>query len=62
MSAGFFEKVRADSETRDLSIATNEGQLKELSPPAAYYVVGLIKVAKLRLPPLTGLHLVVGIL
>ena len=49
MGAGFFEKARADSETWDLGLATNEGKLFELSPPAAYYVVGL---AKLRFPPL----------
>lgn len=47
MGAGFFEKARADSETWDLGLATNEGKLEELSPPAAYVVVGLIKLAKL---------------
>lgn len=36
MGAGFFEKARADSETWDLGLATNEGELEELSPPAAY--------------------------
>ncbi|KAF8407371.1 hypothetical protein HHK36_006500 [Tetracentron sinense] len=36
MGAGFFEKARADSETWDLGLATNEGKLEELSPPAAY--------------------------
>lgn len=46
MGAGFFEKARADSETWDLGLATNEGKLFELSPPAAYVVVGLIKLAK----------------
>lgn len=51
MGAGFFEKVRADSETRDLGLATNEGKLKKLFPPAAYVVVGLIKLAKQSLPP-----------
>ncbi|KAF8364945.1 hypothetical protein HHK36_031384 (mitochondrion) [Tetracentron sinense] len=51
MGAGFFEKARADSETWDLGLATNEGKLEELSPPAAYVVVGLIKLAKLRFPP-----------
>ena len=40
MGAGFFEKARADSETWDLGLATNEGELFELSPPAAYVVVG----------------------
>lgn len=40
MGAGFFEKARADSETWDLGLATNEGELKELSPPVAYVVVG----------------------
>ena len=29
----------------------NEGKLEELSPPAAYVVVDLIKLAKLRFPP-----------
>lgn len=29
----------------------NEGKLFELSPPAAYVVVGLIKLAKRSLPP-----------
>lgn len=48
MGAGFFEKARADSETWDLGLATNEGKLFELFPPAAYVVVGLIKLAKLR--------------
>ena len=48
MGAGFFEKARADSETWDLDLATNERELFELSPPAAYVVVGLIKLAKLR--------------
>ncbi|KAL7174753.1 hypothetical protein ACSBR1_043931 (mitochondrion) [Camellia fascicularis] len=48
MGAGFFEKARADSETWDLGLATNEGKLEELSPPAAYVVVGLIKLAKER--------------
>lgn len=51
MGAGFFEKARADSETWDLGLATNEGKLSELSPPAAYVAVGLIKLAKLRFPP-----------
>lgn len=52
MGAGFFEKARADSETWDLGLATNEGKLEELSPPAAYVVVGLIKkLAKFRFPP-----------
>lgn len=53
MGAGFFEKARADSETWDLGLATNEGShgLSKLSPPAAYVVVGLIKLAKLRFPP-----------
>ena len=51
MGAGFFEKARADSETWDLGLATNEGELFELSPPVAYVVVGLIKLAKLRFPP-----------
>lgn len=51
MGAGFFEKARADSETWDLGLATNEGKLFGLSPPAAYVVVGLIKLAKLRFPP-----------
>jgi hypothetical protein len=45
MGAGFFEKARADSETWDLGLATNEGKLEELSPPAAYVVVGLLKLA-----------------
>ena len=49
MGAGFFEKARADSETWDLGLATNEGKLEELSPPAAYVVVG--QLAKLRFPP-----------
>lgn len=51
MGAGFFEKARADSETWDLGLATNEGKLFELSPPATYVVVGLIKLAKLRFAP-----------
>ena len=28
MGAGFFEKARADSETWDLGLATNEGKLE----------------------------------
>lgn len=47
----------------------NEGKLFELSPPAAYVVVGLIKLAKRSLPPplpllneVESLHLVGGIL
>ena len=51
MGAGFFEKARADSETWDLGLATNEGKLEELSPPAAYVVVGLIKLVKFHFPP-----------
>lgn len=51
MGAGFFEKARADSETWDLGLAKNEGKLEELSPPAAYVVVGQLKLAKLRFPP-----------
>ena len=46
----------------------NEGKLFELSPPAAYVVVGLM-LPKLRFPPpfpllneVESLHLVVGIL
>lgn len=69
MGAGFFEKARADSETWDLGLATNEGELEDLSPPAAYVVVGLIKLAKLPSPlsliilnEVESLHLVVGIL
>ena len=66
MGAGFFEKARADSETWDLDLATNERELFELSPPAAYVVVGLIKLAKRSPLPLLNevesLHLVVGIL
>ena len=50
MGAGFFEKARADSETWDLGLVMNEGKLFELSPPAAYVVVGLIKLAKLPSP------------
>ncbi|KAM3341891.1 hypothetical protein P3S68_026857 [Capsicum galapagoense] len=50
MGAGFFEKARADSETWDLGLVMNEGKLFELSPPAAYVVVGLIKLAKPRFP------------
>lgn len=48
MGAGFFEKARADSETWDLGLATNEAKLLELSPPAAYVVIG--QLAKLRFP------------
>ena len=48
------------------SRAANEGKLFELSPPAAYVVVGLIKLPKLTPLPLLNevenLHLVVGIL
>ncbi|KAM3205201.1 hypothetical protein P3L10_028611 [Capsicum annuum] len=50
MGAGFFKKVRAYSETWDLGLVMNEGKLFELSPPAAYVVVGLIKLAKPRFP------------
>ncbi|CAN4109510.1 unnamed protein product [Withania somnifera] len=50
MGAGFFEKVWADSETRDLGLVMNKGKLEELSPPAAYVVVGLIKLVKPRFP------------
>ena len=39
MSAGFFKKVQVDSETCDLGLATNEGELKEISPKVAYVVV-----------------------
>ncbi|PHU04537.1 hypothetical protein BC332_25359 [Capsicum chinense] len=46
MGAGFFEKARANSETWDLGLVMNEGKLFELSPPAAYVVVGLIKLIK----------------
>lgn len=48
-------------------LATNEGELFELSPPVAYIVVGLRKLAKLFFPPVPlsneveSLHLV-GIL
>lgn len=52
MGAGFFEKARADSETWDLGLATNEGELKELSPPVAYVVVGRQKARKASLPSL----------
>lgn len=45
MGAGFFEKARADSETWDLGLATNEGKLEE------QLVVGQLKLAKLRFPP-----------
>lgn len=65
MGAGFFEKARADSETWDLGLATNEGKLEELSPPAAYVVVGLIKLAKQSFLPLffeIKWKIVVGIL
>ena len=48
MGAGFFEKARADSETWDLGLATNEGKLFELSPPVAYVVIGQLKLAKFR--------------
>ncbi|PHT70285.1 hypothetical protein T459_25389 [Capsicum annuum] len=50
MGAGFFKKARADSETWDLGLVMNEGMLFELSPPAAYVVVGLIKLVKPRFP------------
>lgn len=69
MGAGFFEKARADSGTWDLGLATNEGKLEELFPPAAYVVVGQLKLVKLPLtsPPsliklkkVESLHLVVG--
>ena len=51
MGAGFFEKARADSETWDLDLATNEGKLFEFSPPAAYVVVGLSNASfQLRMP------------
>ena len=50
MGAGFFKKAWSDSETWDLGLATNEGELFELSPLAAYVVVGLIKLAKLPSP------------
>ncbi|KAI5650280.1 hypothetical protein M9H77_36285 [Catharanthus roseus] len=52
MGAGFFEKAWADSKTWDLGLATNEGKFKELSLPAAYIVVGLIKLTKLHFPAL----------
>lgn len=38
MGAGFFEKARADSETWDLGLGRNEGELFSLSPPVAYVV------------------------
>ena len=40
MGAGFFEKAQVDLETWNLGLATNEGELKELSSPVAYVVVG----------------------
>ena len=52
MGAGFFEKARADSETWDLGLATNEGKLEELSPPAAYVVVGIPTCSDFLGPPL----------
>lgn len=52
MGAGFFEKARAHSETWDLGLATNEGELKELSPPVAYVVVGRQKARKASLTSL----------
>ncbi|KAK1547963.1 hypothetical protein Q3G72_028695 [Acer saccharum] len=56
MGAGFFEKARADSETWDLGLATNEGKLFGLSPPAAYVVsarnasLHLLASFQLRMP------------
>ncbi|PHU04911.1 60S ribosomal protein L2, mitochondrial [Capsicum chinense] len=50
MGAGFFKKARANSETWDLGLVMNKGKLFELSPPAAYVVVGLIKLVKPRFP------------
>ena len=50
MGARFFEKARSDLRTWDLGLATNEGELFELSPPEAYVVVGLIKLTKLPSP------------
>ncbi|MCD9560766.1 hypothetical protein HAX54_019557 [Datura stramonium] len=46
MGVGFFKKARADLETWNLGLVINEGKLFELSPPAAYVVVGLIKLVK----------------
>ncbi|TXG46243.1 hypothetical protein EZV62_028274 [Acer yangbiense] len=56
MGAGFFEKARADSGTWDLGLATNEGKLFGLSPPAAYVVsarnasLHLLASFQLRMP------------
>ncbi|TMW81246.1 hypothetical protein EJD97_010880 [Solanum chilense] len=50
MGAEFFEKERADSETLDPGLVMNEGNIFELSPPAPYVVVGLIKLARPRFP------------
>ena len=37
---GFFEKMQVDSETWEFGLITNEGELKVLSRPVAYVVVG----------------------
>ena len=50
MGGRFFKKAWSNSETWDLGLAMNEGELFELSPPAAYVVVSLIKLAKLPSP------------
>ncbi|PHU01017.1 hypothetical protein BC332_30804 [Capsicum chinense] len=50
MGVGFFKKIWSDSETWDLGLVMNEGKFFELSPPAAYVVFGLIKIAKPRFP------------
>ena len=50
LGVGFFKKAWSNSETWDLGLAMNEGELFELSPPTAYVVVSLIKLAKLPSP------------
>ena len=50
MGERFFKKAWSNSETWDLGLAMNERELFELSPPVAYVVVSLIKLAKLPSP------------
>ncbi|PHT43020.1 hypothetical protein CQW23_17045 [Capsicum baccatum] len=45
MGAGFFKNSWANSETWNLSLVMNEGNLFDLCLPADYVAVGLIKVA-----------------
>jgi hypothetical protein len=69
MGAGFFEKARADSETWDLGLATNEGEKALIAFSASGLCSGRpTKARKLEELPLLNedevesLNLVVGIL